>query len=129
MSFAASFTRHGGAPVTGYLVQVREIAEPGSPDGSVYTVALPREPPDAPIESVELTVSDLILGQKYQFRVLAESKVGRGRYSDWGEELVIPLPVAVAARHAVEAAEESPGFTIQEGEAYVEADDSDADDL
>ena len=52
----------GGAPVTGYIVERRS---------GVHWIAIKHK-----AKTEELTVSELVEGNRYEFRVLAENKVG-----------------------------------------------------
>lgn len=73
----------GDAPVTGYHVQCRVMAD----DGDWETVN------ETPITDLELVVDQLKPLSQYQFRVAAENQLGKGKFSQPSQSVTcLPEP-------------------------------------
>jgi len=86
----------GGTPVTGYIVERRT-------DVGGRWIPLKVKP----VSGEELDVTDLFEGQKYEFRVIAENKVGAGKPGEPSAPIVAKSPFSKYRRRLYAACEVS----------------------
>lgn len=86
--FMAAWNEHGGAYIDRYSA---EMLRKGASERSFSVVWDRPEPLSAPLGPITLSIAEHIhKATFYQFRVRAESSLGRGPYSEWTEDVLIP---------------------------------------
>ena len=86
--FMAAWNEHGGAYIDKYSA---EMLRKGPSERSFAVVWDRPEPLSAPLGPVTLSIAEHIhRATMYQFRVRAESSLGRGPFSEWTEDVLVP---------------------------------------